>query len=209
LERLWSARQAVPTPMPSSREMVCHEVPAARRVATRGKGLKRRCKEMETALAAQIPSTAVSTAQTASQIFAEMVNDLTDLDSSNLHAFRKRLKRALYIAEMSAASDPQARKLAAVFRKMHLASGAWHDWQALVLEAGRILPGCDRENGVVPMLEKLANWALKKAVGLCRRSTAHFLRNAGDVRHSQSRKPVDSVPADRTCNGQASSKIAS
>ena len=34
LERLWRARQAVPTPMPSSREMTFHEAPGARRVAT-------------------------------------------------------------------------------------------------------------------------------------------------------------------------------
>ena len=34
LEGLWSARRAVPTPMPSSREMTFHEAPAARRVAT-------------------------------------------------------------------------------------------------------------------------------------------------------------------------------
>jgi hypothetical protein len=30
----WSARQAVPTPMPSSREMTLHEAPEARRLAT-------------------------------------------------------------------------------------------------------------------------------------------------------------------------------
>src|ERR1035437_8682626 len=33
LEGLWSARQAVPTPMPSSREMTFHEAPEARRLA--------------------------------------------------------------------------------------------------------------------------------------------------------------------------------
>jgi len=34
LEGAWSARQAVPTPMPSCSEMTFHEAPAARRVAT-------------------------------------------------------------------------------------------------------------------------------------------------------------------------------
>ena len=34
LERGWRARQAVPTPMPSSREMTFHEAPEARRLAT-------------------------------------------------------------------------------------------------------------------------------------------------------------------------------
>ena len=33
LGRGWRARQAVPTPMPNSREMTFHEAPAARRVA--------------------------------------------------------------------------------------------------------------------------------------------------------------------------------
>ena len=34
MERGWRARQAVPTPIPSCCEMVCHEAPEARRLAT-------------------------------------------------------------------------------------------------------------------------------------------------------------------------------
>ena len=36
LEGGWSARQALPTPMPSSREMTRHETPVAPRLTTQG-----------------------------------------------------------------------------------------------------------------------------------------------------------------------------
>jgi hypothetical protein len=176
---------------------------------TRGRRLNRRCKQMEAALAAQMPSTTVSSEQTALQIFAKLVDDLPELDSSNLHIFRKRLKRALYIAEISASSDPKARKLAAAFRKMHLASGEWHDWQALALEAGRILPGYDKVNGVVPTLEKLAEGALQKAIGLCRHCVAHSLKGVGETWLPLPRKPVASVSRGSIGDERNSLKIAS
>jgi hypothetical protein len=156
----------------------------------RGKCLNRVSTEMETALAPHLLSGEHSTGQAALKIFSGLAGELPDLDSANLHAYRRRLKHALYLAEISAASDPLAARLAAAFRKIHLAAGEWHDWQALALEAARVLPGHGKQDGLVPVLEAMAEKALKRAVGLSRRSAALFLKRAAKVQSSTPRKPV-------------------
>lgn len=169
-------------------------------IDARGKRLSRLSKEMEVALAPRMPSRVRSTAQAALRIFAELASKLPDLDSANLHAYRKRLKPALYLAEISAAADPLAGRLAAAFRKIHLAAGEWHDWQALALEAGRVLPGHARQDSLVPVLETLADGALQRALGLFRRAAARFLKSAGAVRPSPRRKPVAADPGCHPCD---------
>ena len=174
----------------------------------RAKRLNRRCKEIEAVLATQESSTGISTSRTVLQMFAELVEYLPLLDSSNLHAFRKRIRRTLYVAEMSAPSDAKIEKLAEVLRKMHSVSGECHDWQALALKASRVLSDYDKEDGVVPALETLAELALNRAIGLFRRSTAHFLKNTGETLHAHARNPVGSEPCRQTRDKQPSSKIA-
>jgi CHAD domain-containing protein len=115
------------------------------------------------------------------------------LGSANLHAYRKRLKQPLYLAEFSAPADPAARRLAVAMRKMHAAAGKWHDWQALASEAGRVLPRHGNRDGLVPVLNNLAEEALKRALGQCRRSTASLLKNPPGIPPSQRRKPVARV----------------
>jgi hypothetical protein len=159
-----------------------------------GKRLNRLSRKMEAALAPQMPLNPASAAQEALRIFNGLADEFPTLDGVNLHEFRKRLKPALHLAEASAASDPLAKRLAAVSRKMHLAAGEWHDWQALALLAERVLPGHGREDGVVPVLNKLADKSLKRALALCRRSPAHFLLSPGAVQPSQPRKPVAAAP---------------
>jgi hypothetical protein len=157
----------------------------------RGKRLNRLSMEMEAAFAPRLNASATSMAQTALRIFTELAGDLPKLDSANLHDFRKRLKPALYLAQGSAAADPVADSegvpLAAAFRRVHLAVGEWHDWQTLTVEAGRILSGHGKpgdgsqdgslpvEDGLLTVLERLTEEALKRALGHCRRSTARFL----------------------------------
>ncbi len=144
-----------------------------------GKRLNRLSEEMETALSSGMRPKAGSTAQTAVRMFAGLASDLPDLDGANLHAYRKRLKPALYLAEISAAADPMAGRLAAAFRKIHDAAGEWHDWQELTLEADRVLPGHARQDGLVPVLETLAAGALQRALRLCRRSASRFQKTVG------------------------------
>jgi len=158
----------------------------------RKKRLNRLSKEMEVALAPRMTSTIRSAAQVALNVFGELAAETRELDSSNLHAYRKRLKQALYLAELSATADPLAGRLAAIFRKIHSAVGEWHDWQSLALEADRILPEHARQNGLVPVLEKLAEEALQKALGVCRGSAQRLLSSVDEVQNPLGRKPVAS-----------------
>ena len=114
-----------------------------------------------------------STAGAALGLF-DLASQLPHLDAANLHAYRKRLKQALYLAETSAAADPFAAHLAAAFRKIHLAAGEWHDWQALALEAGRFLKRDGKQEGLVSVLQVMEEKALKGLFGLRRRSAARF-----------------------------------
>jgi CHAD domain-containing protein len=151
---------------------------------------------METELALGVPSRPCSAAQAARRIFAGLAGEFPVLDISNLHAFRKRLKPALYLAEISAATDAQAAELATAFGEIHDSTGAWHDWQALAEEASCVLPRYTRQNGLVPVLETMAEEALQKALDLCRRSETRLLENIVEIQPSQRRKPVASE-ADR------------
>lgn len=153
--------------------------------------------EMEAALALHLHAGVNSTGQAALKIFSELTTELPDLNSANLHAYRKRLKNALYLAEISAANDPLAARLAAAFRKIHLAAGEWHDWQALSVEVARVLPGRGKQDGLAPVLEAMAEKALKRAVGLSHRTAARFLKPTAEVQPSPPRKPIAADPGIR------------
>jgi CHAD domain-containing protein len=163
-------------------------------IDARGKRLNRLSKELEAALTPHTPSKAQSTAPEALRIFAELTGEYPHLDAENLHEYRKRLKQARYLVEISAAADPLAKRLAAAFRRIHYAAGEWHDWQELARKAGRVLSGHGKQDGLIPVLEALAEKALHRARGLCHRAAARFLKNVGDARPLPPRKPVASDP---------------
>ena len=159
-------------------------------IGAHGKRLNRLSKEMEEVLAPAMPAIAPSTAQAALEIFARLTSELPSLDATNLHEYRKRLKQALYLAEISAAADPVAERLTVAFRKIQNAAGEWHDWQALALEAGRVLRGHGKPDGLIPVLQAREEQALHRALGQCRRSTARYMKTAGEIRLSLPKKPV-------------------
>jgi CHAD domain-containing protein len=151
-------------------------------LAAQSKRLNRRSLEMEETLSSGMGAKTRSTAQAALETFAELTGEFPALDATNLHAYRKRLKQALYLAEISAAADPLAKRLAAAFRKIHLAAGEWHDWQTLAGKAAHAVPAHGKQDGLAPVLEALAQGALKRAVGLCRHTAVRFLTSAGAIR---------------------------
>ena len=154
-------------------------------LAAHCKRLSRLSLEMEEALASGMPTKPLSTAKAALKMFADVTSKFPALDATNLHAYRKRLKQALYLAEISASTDPLAKRLAAAFRKIHLAAGEWHDWQTLEQEAVRTLPRRGRKDGVAPVLAALAQGSLKRAVGLCHHTAVRFLTSTGKIRPLQ------------------------
>jgi hypothetical protein len=84
--------------------------------------------------------------------------------------------------------------LAAAFKRIHNAAGAWNDWQELANKADRILPGHGKEDGLIPVLESLAKKALHRTLVQCRSTAARLLKNDGDVRPLPPRKPVAADP---------------
>ena len=163
-------------------------------IDARGKRLNRSSKELEAALTPHLPTKVHSTAPEALRIFAKLAGELPSLDAGSLHEYRKRLKQARYLAEISVAADPVAKRLASAFRRIHYAAGEWHDWQELASKAERILPGHDKEDGLIPVLESLAKKALHRTIAQCRSTTTRLLKNDGDVRTFPPRKPVAADP---------------
>jgi hypothetical protein len=147
-------------------------------IGARGKHLRKLSQEMQDALAPYMPSRVDSTVQSALRIFVQVARDLPELNSTNLHTFRKRLKSALYLAKTSADADPLAKRLAMDFEKMSVAIGDWHDWETLSLEAKHIFPSYANQDDLVSLMKKLADDALEKALGICRRTAARLLKNA-------------------------------
>ena len=159
-------------------------------IGAHSKRLNRLSKEMEAAIAPHMSATAPSTAQAALEIFARLTYELPSLDAANLHEYRKRLKQALYLAEISAAADPVAERLTVAFRKIQNAAGEWHDWQALTLEACHVLRSHGKRDGLIPVLKAREEQALHRALGQCRRSTVRYMKAAGELRLSLNKKPV-------------------
>jgi len=159
-------------------------------LAARSMRLQRVAAEMETALAPCLSAQSASPAHAAQQLFGGLAAELPALDAANLHAFRKRLKPALYLAQSSAATDPAAARLAAVCKKMQSAVGEWHDWQALALEARRVLPRRRKPEGLRPVLDRQAEAALQRALTRCRRNAARFLKSADACQSALCKKPA-------------------
>lgn len=159
-------------------------------IAARGKRLNRLSREMEVALESHMPASVASTAPAAWRVFAALTGEFPALDEDNLHAYRKGLKQALYLAELSARTDSVAGRLATALRKMRDAAGEWHDWQSLAQEADHALRGHGRQDSLVPLLDELTAKALQKALGRCRRSSAQLLKSAGGVPAAPRKKPV-------------------
>jgi hypothetical protein len=135
-------------------------------------------KEVEAALSTAAPSDTLTPAQAAFDHFAALSAQFPSLDSTNLHAYRKQLKHALYLTELAPA-DPVARKLRAAFRRIHNAAGEWHDWQALAAEAASVLGKKRNPDGVMAALEARAEAALRQALEHCRTAEQRLLKAGG------------------------------
>jgi CHAD domain-containing protein len=177
-------------------------------LATRCKRLNRLSEEMKAALDLQNPSVIGSAAQEALGIFEGLALEIPRLDASNLHSFRKQLKRALYLSEISATSDPLSGRLAGAFRKIHGAVGKWHDCQSLADEAHRILPKHAGRDGLVSVMKMLTEEALQKALDLCRCSAAQVLKGVGPVEHFPPPKPVQNVSGEQRAGLGSNGRIS-
>ena len=146
-------------------------------IKDRRERLDRLSKGMEAALGPQMPRAMGPAEGTISGLIAGLVSEFPELNGDNLHEYRKRIKRVHYLAELLAAADPRATQQATVLKKMQVAVGEWHDWEALAERAGRVPGKHDFQDGLVELLETLTAASLEKALRQCRRSTARLLKH--------------------------------
>lgn len=91
-----------------------------------------------------------SAAVVALESFAQLVDEMQQLDEGNLHDFRKGAKKARYIAE-SAAEDAHALTIGKALKKLQDDIGDWHDWLVLADEARTALG--DQGNDLITLLD--------------------------------------------------------
>lgn len=113
----------------------------------------------------------VSAARLAFEEFARAVDAMPALNVKNLHAFRKRVKKARYIAESE--DGEMAAALAGTLKRVQDAIGEWHDWQSLTEEAKIAL----KEGAplLTPWLEQQRSHALIHALRVTRQARAQIL----------------------------------
>jgi len=185
-------------------------------IDARRQRLNRRSREMETAIWSQIPEVTAPSRASALQVFSELAAATGSLDKTSLHDYRKRLKQALYLAEVSVATEPVSAQLVVDLRKIHNAIGEWHDLQTLAEEAAHLLSKHessgdqppisrdevavtiqeDRKNGLISLLEARTEEALKIALERCHEAANRLSPPFEEREPSPPRKPVASVRGD-------------
>jgi CHAD domain-containing protein len=119
------------------------------------------------------------------------------LNADNLHEFRKSIKSVRYLAEIFGTNSPQAKKQAAMLKKMQTAVGTWHDWEALARRAQNAGGSKQSYADLAELLETLTAESLDKAIDVCERTTQRLLeqgiRNADSATDSLQKLPVRAV----------------
>ena len=77
-------------------------------------------------------------AATALDAFARLADHMRQLDTGNLHDFRKGAKKARYMAE-AGGDDERAGMVAKALKRLQDEIGDWHDWLMLAEEANKYL----------------------------------------------------------------------
>ncbi len=127
-----------------------------------------------------------------------------EFSAENLHAFRKRLRTVRYAVEAPGSSDRGTIRLVRQLRKLQVAIGTWHDWDALAREARAALPGATGKAGLAVLLDELAAESLTKAIDGCTHTMEKLKRldlgaksgEAGDKRPVE-RSKLDALHAMR------------
>ncbi|HXS76036.1 MAG TPA: CHAD domain-containing protein [Terracidiphilus sp.] len=103
--------------------------------------------------------------------FAGIAAEFPVLELSNLHEFRKALKKIRYVAEIDRA-DPACRTIATQMKKAQDAIGDWHDWELLALLIGRKRHGKDA--ALADLLGNLASEAAQSAIAVSQATIQHM-----------------------------------
>jgi hypothetical protein len=112
--------------------------------------------------------------ETVSSLVAELVCEFGEVDRPLLHTLRKRSRELCVLSEICATTDPQAKRAAAILRRMQIAAGQWHDWQTLAEEAERIFYRRRKTGDLLSILRALEARSLQVALHFCRSSAEEW-----------------------------------
>lgn len=167
------------------------------RVERQKKRLLRLSRKLETVLEGIAPAVENSAADRILDQICAAAAEFPELNSENLHNFRKRIKKIRYLAEVFAPVDPAAANQAATLKRMTGAVGEWHDWQALTEEAARADRGDAANATAAEFLQAQAGRSLQHALKLCRESTTRLLThetNNGVPRSESAPGSIEHIP---------------
>jgi CHAD domain-containing protein len=116
--------------------------------------------------------TARNAAMLALEDFVRVIDSMPRLDAANLHDFRKRTKKARYVAE-SAGEGENARTIAKTLKSVQDAIGDWHDWHCLTDESVTALK--QDGFGLTAWLTSRADRALLDALNITERMSGRLL----------------------------------
>ncbi|HEX8713907.1 MAG TPA: CHAD domain-containing protein [Terracidiphilus sp.] len=137
---------------------------------------------------------------------ASVAADFPELDSTNLHDFRKRIKKIRYLAEIFSPVDASAARLAASLKRMIGAVGEWHDWQVLTEEASHFHGEDTAMAAAAEFLHAQAGRSLNRALKLCRNSMTRLLNASANKKLQLAEHPLEVAlpprkPVARASNG--------
>lgn len=122
---------------------------------------------IEARLSTEHPQQSDPAAKSVFRMFQDVVEDFPKLDAECLHDFRKRIKKVRYPADLFARNDLEAKRLAAGLKTMQVATGEWHDCQALARLAQRRFHNHAKDDALEELLETLAAESLERALAIC------------------------------------------
>lgn len=104
--------------------------------------------------------------------FVRVVDAMPILDAANLHDFRKKTKKARYVAE-SGGKGENAQTIAKALKRVQDAIGDWHDWQCLTEEAETVLKQDGSE--LAAWLRRHAEHSLQDALNITERMSGRLV----------------------------------
>jgi CHAD domain-containing protein len=104
--------------------------------------------------------------------FVRVVDAMPNLDAANLHDFRKKTKKARYVAE-SGGKGENAQTIAKALKRVQDAIGDWHDWQCLTEEAEAVLK--QDGSGLTAWLKRHAEHSLQDSLNITKRMSGRLV----------------------------------
>jgi CHAD domain-containing protein len=116
------------------------------------------------------------------EAFARLSSSMPQLNAGNLHDFRKRAKKARYLAE-SERQSVKAKQVGEMIKQIQDEVGDWHDWLSLTEEAKVALK--DKDADLVEQLESQVAVSYEKALSTTEKLRPRLLNLWQNMNHGK------------------------